>query len=209
MVIYTVCAKSLQVGDPADGIKRIKLEQFKLIWINRALVLLEPGISLYSHRTPSWYSWLSALLKKERLWIYQTLFLGLVYTSIGLLTALFIQQLIDRYLPNLEKEKIILTSLFLTLLFLIRAGAGYLRYSTVQFIPMTVHADGSSWHSKGAVVFKPTVWMVSCVVHQCKRWVLIDRRTGPEENHDRKRKKHHYQNNETLINRLDLLDMHR
>jgi ATP-binding cassette subfamily B protein len=128
VIIFSVYSKSIQIGDPAGGIKKVTYEKFNLLWLSRALVLLEPEGALCAHRTPSWYSWLSAFLKKERLWIYQTLFLGIIYTGIGLLTALFIQQLIDHYLPNSDIERILLTALLLAVLFLIRAGAGYLRY---------------------------------------------------------------------------------
>jgi ATP-binding cassette subfamily B protein len=128
VVIFAVYSKSIQIGDPADGLKKISIEKFNLLWASRALILFEPDGTLYVNRVPSWLSWLITFLSKERSWIYQTLFLGIIYAAIGLFTAVFIQQLIDRYLPNNDIDRIILTAILLAVLFFIRAGAGYLRY---------------------------------------------------------------------------------
>ena len=127
IVIYKIDTKKVFVGDPGKGKYKLTRETFIDIWKQKAVVLLKPKESLYNYKPPSWIEWITPYFKKQESWIYQSIFLGIVYTLLGLLTAIFVQWIIDRFIPNKEYTKILYTGLFLLLLLLIRALAGYFR----------------------------------------------------------------------------------
>ncbi|RKY75137.1 peptidase domain-containing ABC transporter, partial [candidate division KSB1 bacterium] len=55
------------------------------------------------------------------------MFLGIVYTVLGLLTSIFVRLLIDKFIPDKSYIKIIYTGIFLFFLLSIRSLAGYFR----------------------------------------------------------------------------------
>ena len=127
IVIYKINSKELTVGDPGKGRYKIKREEFIEIWRQKAVVLLKPEAELYNYTPPSWLDWIIGYLKTYESWVYQTLFLGMIYTTLGLLTAVFVHWLIDRFIPERDFNKIIYTGLFLLFLLLIRTFVGYFR----------------------------------------------------------------------------------
>ena len=78
-------------------------------------------------QTPKWYEWIYSYIKKEEAWVYQSLFLGVVYTLLGLVTAFVVQLLIDKFIPQKDYTQIFYSGLFLILVFLIKSLAGFLR----------------------------------------------------------------------------------
>jgi len=127
IVIYKIDSKRVLIGDPGKGKYRLSKEEFINIWKQKAVILLKPKENLYTSTSPSWLSWITGYLKKQESWVTQTLFLGIIYTTLGLLTAVFVRWLIDRFIPEKNHIKIIYTGLFLLLLLSIRALAGYFR----------------------------------------------------------------------------------
>jgi ATP-binding cassette subfamily B protein len=127
LIIYRIDKKSVYVGDPGRGRYRMTKSEFTRIWRHRAVILLEPENMLTNQPAPTWISWIFAYLRQETGWIIQSLFLGICYTLLGLVTALFVQWLIDRFIPEEDIDKIIYTGLFLAFLLLVRAACGYLR----------------------------------------------------------------------------------
>ena len=127
IVIYKINSKEVIVGDPGRGRYKIKREKFIEIWRQRAVILLKPVAELYHHTPPSWIAWIIGYLKSYESWVYQTLFLGIIYTALGLLTAIFVHWLIDKFVPDRDLNKIIYTGLFLLFLLIIRTFAGYYR----------------------------------------------------------------------------------
>ena len=111
IVIYKINSKSVLVGDPGEGKYRLKREDFIKIWKQKAVILLKPEVALCDHFTPGWITWITGYVRKYRVWAYQTIFLGIGYTALGLLTALFVQWLIDRFIPGRDLSKIIYTSI--------------------------------------------------------------------------------------------------
>ncbi|MBD3386441.1 ATP-binding cassette domain-containing protein [candidate division KSB1 bacterium] len=127
LILYRIDKKGVYVGDPGRGRYRMSKSEFMHIWRHRAVILLEPENRLTNQPAPTWMSWIFAYLGRETGWIIQSLFLGICYTFLGLVTALFVQWLIDRFIPEKDIDKIIYTGLFLTFLLLIREACGYLR----------------------------------------------------------------------------------
>jgi len=126
-IIYKINSKGVLIGDPGKGIYKLKKEKFLKIWQKKSVILLQPNSKLHTSDHTSWIKWITSYLKKNESWVYQTVFLGIVYTVLGLLTAIFVQRLIDDFIPKRDLSKIIYTGLFLLLLLQIRSLAGYFR----------------------------------------------------------------------------------
>ena len=127
VVIYKIDTKYVLIGDPAKGVYKLSKEKFIPIWRQKAVILLTPNGKLFKKKPPNWFHWIFAYFKKEESWLYQSIFLGILYTLFGLLVAVFVQWLIDRFIPERDTFKIIITGVFLLVLQLLRALAGYLR----------------------------------------------------------------------------------
>lgn len=127
LVVYKIRKDKIFLADPGKGKYWISKEKFLLMWKSKAVILISPGKDLLNQNVPSWFDWLFSYIMQQRSWVYQVLFLGFVYTFIGLITALFIQLLIDDFIPGKDYSKIFYTSVFLIVIFLIRAAAGFFR----------------------------------------------------------------------------------
>jgi ATP-binding cassette subfamily B protein len=127
IVIYKINRNRIIAVDPGRGKIKIKRQLFEEMWKSKIVLLFEAGDQLIYHASITWYSWMSAYLKSESAWIYQSVFLGLISTFLGLLTAFFIQRLIDDYIPNAQTFKIIYTGGLLLIMLSIRAIVGFIR----------------------------------------------------------------------------------
>ncbi|MBN2031387.1 peptidase domain-containing ABC transporter [bacterium] len=141
LVVYKINLKGVLVGDPGKGVYKLTKNEFVEIWKKRAVVLLEPKNHLHDDTPPSWFQWIIGYLRKQESWIIQTLFLGIVYTILGLLTSLFVQMLIDRFIPDRDDIKIVYTGIFLLVLLIIRALAGFYRQRFLIVINKKVNID--------------------------------------------------------------------
>lgn len=127
VVIYKIDASGVLLGDPGKGLYKLTKAEFLEIWRQKAVVLLKPGEALHRQAPPHWFKWIFTYFQKEESWLYQTLFLGIVATVSGLLVAVFVQWLIDRFIPERDLFKIAITGAFLLGLQVLKAGASYLR----------------------------------------------------------------------------------
>jgi len=127
IVIYKINSKDILVGDPGKGLYKLPKEKFLEIWKSKSVVLLKPGKELLNEKTITWFNWIMQYIKKDNIWIIQSIFLGIIYTLLGLLTSVFIQKLIDKYIPEKNTTWIYYTGIFLFLLLLIRAASGFIR----------------------------------------------------------------------------------
>lgn len=127
IVVYKISAAGVYVADPAKGRYFMKKQDFISIWQSRSVILLKPAGSLMKRKTIKWFEWICPFIRKEETWLYQSVFLGLIYTITGLLTAVFIQKIIDQFIPGRNVDKIIYTGLFLTVLMALKSGVNFLR----------------------------------------------------------------------------------
>lgn len=126
IIIYKIDTKGVVVGDPGKGIYNLSRKKFLEIWKQKAVILLTPK-KLYHDYPPNWLDWIFSYFRKEESWLYQSIFLGLIYTALGLLVAVFVQWLIDRFIPERDYFKIIITGACLLALQILRALAGHLK----------------------------------------------------------------------------------
>ena len=103
VVVYKIEANKIFLADPGKGKYWLSKDEFLKIWKSKAVVLLEPEKELFNRETPHWYDWIFTYIKKEETWVYQSLFLGVVYTLLGLATAIFVQLLLE----NLFRKRIL------------------------------------------------------------------------------------------------------
>ena len=127
VVVFRIAPRGVLLGDPGRGLRRLSRAAFLQIWRSGAVVLLAPTDRLARTPAPRGLPWIAAYFDREQTWLVQSLFLGALYTGLGLLTAVFVQWLIDRLIPARSYEKIFSIGLALLTLLLLRAGAGYLR----------------------------------------------------------------------------------
>lgn len=127
VVVYKINNKEVLIGDPGKGLYKLSKEKFLEIWQSKAAVLLKPGKELLNKKTITWFNWIIAYIKKDNAWLIQSVFLGIIYTILGLLTSVFIQKLVDKYIPEKNTEWIYYTGIFLFILLLIKASSGFIR----------------------------------------------------------------------------------
>jgi len=127
IVIYKINKDKIFVADPGKGKYWLSKEEFLKIWKSKAVVLLESEKELYKKEFPQWYNWVYSYIKKEETWVYQSLFLGTVYTILGLVTALFVQLLLDKFIPQKDYTKIIYSGGLLLTILILKSFAGYFR----------------------------------------------------------------------------------
>jgi len=90
VVVYKIGIKKIKIGDPAKGIYTLTRQEFEKMWKSKSVILLKPTNDLLNENTLRWHSWLSNYIKKDSIWLMQSIFLGIVFTILGLLTSLFI-----------------------------------------------------------------------------------------------------------------------
>ena len=127
VVVYEVRPRSVRIGDPAQGLRVLSREAFLALWSQRAVVLLTPASPLTSERVLHWTAWVAGYFRQETTWLSQSVFLGVVYTALWLLTSLFVKWLVDDFIPHANLRGVALTAAFLLLLQALRAGVGFLR----------------------------------------------------------------------------------
>ena len=127
LVIYRIKKGRLYVGDPGKGRYTLSQSEFEKIWQHRAVILLQPAGPLLTQPSPSWLRWIASYLARQESWLLQILFTGFIYTALGLLTALFVQALIDRFIPARNQTDLLYIGIALLLLLLLRGLIGYVR----------------------------------------------------------------------------------
>jgi ATP-binding cassette subfamily B protein len=127
VVVYQVGEKGVLLGDPARGIVRVCRSDFLAIWVTRSVLLLSPTKEMHHSPTPHWVRWIVSYFRRQEAWVAQSIFLGVAYTVLGLLTAVFVQLLIDRFIPERRASAVVATGIFLLGVQVLRAGVGYIR----------------------------------------------------------------------------------
>ena len=101
VVIYRVTHQQITVMDPADGLMhQLSPEAFKAVWTG-LLVLLIPDetFKVGNEKVPVLQRFWQ-LLQPHRSVMYQALFGALIYTVLGLSSAIYIQKIVDNVIVN-------------------------------------------------------------------------------------------------------------
>ena len=127
IVVYEARDARLKVGDPARGRLWLTREEFEEIWTQRAVLLLQPGPELLREHPPHWFQWVLGRIRHSHGWLVQSVFLGAIYTILGLATAVVVQRLIDEFIVLHDVSRILWAGGFLLVLHALRGLVGYLR----------------------------------------------------------------------------------
>lgn len=128
VVIYKAEKNYLTIMDPASGeIEKVDKEKFRKHWTG-VLLLLQPGKGFSpSEDKVSLKNRLFSIIASSRKQIILTVLAATVYSGLGIITALFIEQLTDSIIPN-QKTKLLNTlTLAVLLIIVLRTTSGYLK----------------------------------------------------------------------------------
>jgi len=128
VAVFRMRSDRIFLGDPARGRRWLSRSEFEAIWLSRAVLLLAPAGPLIHHAPPDRFRWIGQYLRAEHGWLVQSIFLGAVSAGLGLATALFVQWLIDRFIPERNTGMIVATGLVLLAVLVLRAGAAHIRH---------------------------------------------------------------------------------
>jgi len=105
VVIHKITNTQVIIADPAEGLKKMSLEEFFQIWTG-VLVLLVPAPAFEKgDQTKGLFQRFIGLLKPHRGILLQIFFASILFTALGIIGSFYFQFLIDDILTqNLEKS---------------------------------------------------------------------------------------------------------
>lgn len=128
LVYYGFKGEQIVIGDPATGITIYTKEQLDNIWKEKTLLALTPTNSFnHSRETPDRFQLLFSLVKQDLPLLYLALTIGVITATLDLSSAIFSQRLIDDFLPEHNKQKIVVSLVLLVLLLFCKTSLNYLR----------------------------------------------------------------------------------
>jgi ATP-binding cassette, subfamily C, bacteriocin exporter len=143
VVVCSTNGKSVRIMDPAVGrVITMPREEFLHLWTGTLLLLapaspLEEGLNVPSARQR-----ILSLLRPHRRVLLQALLGALLYTILGLSTAIYVQKIVDNVLPDGNGRLLNILSLFMVGLLVIQvylgAARGVLMLRTGQCIDATL-----------------------------------------------------------------------
>lgn len=103
------------IGDPAKGIEYWTKDELEKVWVSKTCLTLKPNENFrkVSQTNKEKINWLTNLISEDKEAVFTIIFLGVIFTLLGMSMSIFSQKLIDDILP---KRKI--NILFLSISFL-------------------------------------------------------------------------------------------
>lgn len=133
---YVICyhridteANQFLIGDPAKGIEVWTQEYLEEVWKSKTCLVLKPKDNFVKavETNKEKLKWLKQLINEDREAIFIIIFLGAIFTLLGLAMSIFSQKLIDDILPKRKISVLLLSIAFLGFLLLGRVGIQALR----------------------------------------------------------------------------------
>lgn len=117
------------IGDPAKGIETWSQEYLEEVWKSKTCLTLKPNENFVkvAETNKEKISWLKQLINEDREAVYTIIFLGAIFTLLGMAMSIFSQKLIDDILPKRKISVLLLSIAFLGFLLLGRVGIQALR----------------------------------------------------------------------------------
>jgi ATP-binding cassette subfamily B protein len=115
VVCYSFDGSLFTIGDPAKGIEYWEESQLLECWKSKTCLTLKPNETFRRAdvNKKEKRDWLLNLLKKDSEAIYTIIFLGILFTLLGMSMSIFSQKLIDDILPQKKLKVLILSIAFL------------------------------------------------------------------------------------------------
>lgn len=127
IVVYKINEKRVLIGDPGKGVHWLKRSEFEKIWIKNAVILLKPKGQVYNQKQETNIQWMAQYLSKNNSWVIQSIFLGFVYSFIGLAISVFIRIILDKLIPENNISNLVITGIFLITILSVKGLIGYFR----------------------------------------------------------------------------------
>lgn len=110
------------IGDPAKGLEYWTKEYLEEVWQSRTCLTLKPNINFQKKKKTEEKKklWLKNLIKEDQEAIYTIIFLGFVFTLLGMSMSIFSQKLIDDILPKKKTSLLLLSIFFLGFLLFVK-----------------------------------------------------------------------------------------
>ncbi|MBC6993949.1 peptidase domain-containing ABC transporter [Neolewinella lacunae] len=133
---YVVCygydhkKAAFLIGDPAEPeVEYWTADKLDAVWQSKALLLLKANAAaqMEASEKPKRWDWIRSLVDEDLPLLFVALSMGVVLAVLGLATAIFSQQLLDKILPSEDRSRLFLGAGLLMLLLLARAAVQYLR----------------------------------------------------------------------------------
>lgn len=120
VVCYSFDGNLFTIGDPAKGLEYWNKEQLSEVWKSKTCLTLKPTENFRQAKVnqKEKRDWLVDLIKKDSEAIYTIIFLGVLFTLLGMSMSIFSQKLIDDILPQRKLKVLILSIAFLGFLLL-------------------------------------------------------------------------------------------
>ncbi|MBP2618732.1 peptidase domain-containing ABC transporter [Chryseobacterium jejuense] len=117
------------IGDPAKGLEYWTKEYLEEVWLSKTCLTLKPNTQFkrIAETQEKKKKWIKNLIKEDQETIYIIIFLGLVFTLLGMSMSIFSQKLIDDILPKKKNGLLLLSISFLGFLLFARVGLQALR----------------------------------------------------------------------------------
>ncbi len=117
------------IGDPAKGIEYWSKDELEKVWISKTCLTLSPNAHFQKAQQTNKEKirWLKDLIREDQEWLYTIIFLGVIFTLLGMSMSVFSQKLIDDILPKKKLNLLFLSIGFLGFLLLGRVVIQALR----------------------------------------------------------------------------------
>ena len=129
VVCYGTEGQDFLIGDPAAGVETWDEEKLRRVWKGGACLVLEPGADFVrtQEQADRKKHWFLDQIREDIPLLLICAGVGVLVAALGLVMAVYSQQLIDKILPSRDLTKIILSTVLVTILLLARVGISALR----------------------------------------------------------------------------------
>lgn len=129
IVCYGFADNKFIIGDPAKGIIYLNEAELSNIWLSKTLLTLTPNqdfikVKIKNKEKKNWFL---NLIKEDFPLLGISIFLGIVISVLGLVTAIFSQKLVDDILPKSKTQNLIIGLICLLLLLIVKSLLNYIR----------------------------------------------------------------------------------
>ena len=134
IVIYEINYKNkyLIIGDPADKLKKVSFDYFKLVF-NKILIFLTPIKPLPIENSVNIYSFIFEIIKNHHILLKQLLMLSIFITIFSIINSFYIQYMIDE-INNHSHNNTYLIFIFFFSIYVLKTITDYFRNKILIYI---------------------------------------------------------------------------
>lgn len=138
VVLYEVGERSVRIGDPAKGIRRLDRSEFEERWTGYAVVFEPtPAFDDVPEAKPS-YTWILPFLRPHYGTLVKAALLALLAAGLELVIPIFTQVVVDDALPDKDRSLLFVILGGLVLVLLIITGATLLQRYILSFVAVRI-----------------------------------------------------------------------